>query len=156
MKRLIVLIFFTFVASGLYLVRGQQVDADLPTTAQLINAAERGDAKAQFNIAKAYVDKGLTPVTEQVAAKWLRKLVIDQHDELMFPAILLLGKIRQSMRQEYPKFSKIIKNDPRRSIGIAIANSGDRNTGIDVAMNSRSRLVAIWLLLKNKDLTVSS
>ena len=116
--------------------------------AKLRKAAEQGDANAQFKLSKTFVDQGLPPETEQEAAKWLRKIVVNQDEELTFPAMMLLGKMREIIRQEYPEISDAKIQQSNGSIGIAIAENGDKDAGIDAAIREANLLFApaqIWL-----------
>jgi TPR repeat protein len=126
----------------------QQGDAETPAMVQLRKAAEQGDVEAQFNLAKAYFEQGLTPETEQKAAKLLRKIAIDLQEEFFLPTFMLLEKMRQTIRREYPYVSDAALKNSGGSFGVAIALSGSTDAGIDAAIREALLLDAaaqIWL-----------
>jgi TPR repeat protein len=130
-------------------VKSIQKDNDkIPLIVKLRKAAKQGDANAQFTLAKTFMGQGLTPETEQEAAKWLRQIVINKNDELMLPAFLLLGEMRKIIRNEYPNVTDAEMEKSYDSIGISIAQSGNIHSGINAAIREAKLLHApaqIWL-----------
>ena len=126
----------------------QKDNGETPLVVKLRKAAQQGVAKAQFTLAKTFVDQGLTPETEQEAAKWLRQIVINKNEELLFLAFQLLGEMRKIIRREYPNISDAEIKETSGSIGIAIAESGDKDAGVDAAIREAKLLFApaqLWL-----------
>ena len=139
--------FFTFVLIFPVLA-STQTNHQADIIVQLREAAEQGSAKARFSLAKAYVRRGLTPKTEQEAARWLRKIIIDEQEEFMFQAMMLLGKMHEMMRKEYPNVSEALLKRSHGSLGAAIAEIGDYDAAIIVAIREALLLNApaqIWL-----------
>ena len=84
----------------------------------LEKSAQAGSGKSRLALAKLYVAQGLTPNTEQQAAKWLRKIVADGQEEYLWPAMLLLVEIRKSIPGEFPNISDTAINQADGSLGI--------------------------------------
>lgn len=101
---------------------------------ELVNTAQAGSGKSRLALAKLYVAHGLTPKSEQEAAKWLRKIVADGQEEYLLPAFLLAGEIRKLIRDDFPNISDAELEQANGSVGVAIARNSDKVTGVGVTI----------------------
>lgn len=99
---------------------------------ELEKNAQAGSGESRLALAKLYVARGLTPKTEQDAARWLRKIAADRQEEYLLSAFMLAVEIRKLLRDDFPNISDAEIEQANGSVGVAIARMGDTDTGVAV------------------------
>ncbi len=91
---------------------GERVD-------QLAALAAQGDGAARVELAQDYLSQGGRD-NERKASKLLRAVIIDEQEEYVMAAGLLLAQMKKDIRQRYPKITDAEYKDAKGSAGYAL------------------------------------
>ena len=96
----------------------------------LIEAAQRGAGQARIDLAKYYLQKG-GEENQRQAAKLLRAVAVEEQEDFLMPAYLMLHDIREMIRSRYPEITDKEYEKADNSIGVALLGKGDIDKAID-------------------------
>lgn len=96
----------------------------------LVGAAQRGAGQARIDLAKYYLQKG-GEENQRQAARLLRAVTVEEQEDFLMPAYLLLHDIRGTIRSWYPEITDKEYEKADNSIGRALLQKGNIDKGID-------------------------
>jgi TPR repeat protein len=104
-----------------------------------LESFKKGSAQARLDLAKQYLNEG-DEAGQKEAARLLRSIVINEEENYLIPAFMMLKEIRDKIRYHYPEVNDNEYKKAGGSLGEALKNKGEIDKSIDALIEEAGTL----------------